>query len=1554
MNLTVPVLVLDADWQCVDGQDTSQVKLYGSNRRLVMGHRQIKVYDGALLNRKLSFDEDIVSACYTTFHESDNVLAVCVRKAAHLFYPDGRSYVVSFPFAIARALPFESGLVLEKDPLTAVADLDRGHHLAGSKFFTVVDPIGTFKSIAALSVSVISPREELVIFPDRSINKHRSLCVTFNSHDKSIILYNVRLSARSTRNLSTYGSNSNSNSNSGSGSGSVPSSILGSGPSRHTSKRKYSLLAPQNAARMFDEDSERDQTLNSINMEKKRTSTLLSDASSLARMRSEPGVASHDTKTDHAFEYGTFQKDMILAKLETFNIKTAISNITLRCLSFDDQEAVILVDRLNKEAKVFVFKHLMNTPMYQASYSFQCMDCIPLEESYVIVLKEPNQLCLVNLFLDVMSPKVMLPAEFPAIQRFGSSADSNVTLLDNLGVAHLLHFVMQPSSDFVLRCLNCFKYLAGSRLEETIWMMWRTALMLDNCRNEWNAFVITLLALIFPFNANTDNHTGYVQNEITVLLEKAKYMGDAFKADYNIPDMIPYIALALHLIREEARLDIFASKDLFKLNVLMTQLSVWMGWPESWVKYYGINLKSIDKQTRFLLVLVLERPPNLLESLVSLFSNQIVKYLMFSQLVEEGESADELITPRTHHTLKLFEILVSPSYGPGYIVDMMCAFDIDTSKLETYPQGICIPLKNAILRCQEDTSFEWTEKSLAITGRKDLQMLFSEDPVEYVPHVKHQPKDYHSILGALTDKNDSMVAWDGQSEADRINVTKLLFDKDRRFYEITTLLHQTRVQTATLMPESDVSEYDLLLQQRELAVVIALRTLTIPMGRAALFYGSRKPILTERFPIPKFNLNCLIAPSMTNIVLTEKSLDENITEWGYFHNGVSSGLSINKDSNGISGSWIIFNKPNELNAQHAGFLLGIGLNGHLKRLEEWHIYNYLGPKHPLTSVGLLVGMAASLRGTMDNKLTKVLSVHAVALLPQGANDLNVPVVVQTAGLIGIGLLYLETQHRRMSEILLAQVTSSVFQNDTEIIHEGYRFSAGVSLGLVNLGKGEDLSGLNDTHVVEKLLLLATSMKDYQPVQELDKSCCGSILALAFIYLKTHNVSVAEKLRVPQSEQFLDYIRPDLLLLRCLARNLILWDEIGNTMSWVKGQVPSAVWAKHSSLKILDSDQVSYLNLLGGACLSIAIKYASSGDIVARDTILYFMSELNRYTQLEPTNYDQRIVLRCGYNMQNLLALSVSIVMAGSGDLETLRYLRIMYHDAQSKSFGSYMAINMALGFLFLGDGQYAFGNSNFAIACLVISIYPIFPSQENENDIHLQALRHLWALSIEPRCLVVRDVVTQKPLKVAVQLQMNSGVSKHMTSPCLLPNIEEISGIETLASDYFKVAVRLDGRFRDLFRKSMTIYVYKKSNYEMLKQSVSGLLANESKQMQIRNGEVKVDPMLEWFLKGSHFAAISAYERLVMCHEGAECSNQGEWAAQYNDNNGLSVFNIIDTKFELQSRAAEPQGFEDLWNLKLLFAYADHLGTAEMAYVLYEFVQGLKQAVWSVRGSRGR
>lgn len=318
----------------------------------------------------------------------------------------------------------------------------------------------------------------------------------------------------------------------------------------------------------------------------------------------------------------------------------------------------------------------------------------------------------------------------------------------------------------------------------------------------------------------------------------------------------------------------------------------------------------------------------------------------------------------------------------------------------------------------------------------------------------------------------------------------------------------------------------------------------------------------------------------------------------------------------------------------------------------------------------------------------------------------------------------------MSEVLLSQITASVFQNDTEIVHEGYRLAAGIALGFVNLGKGDDLRGLNDTHVIDKLMTLAISMKDFQPVQELGKSCCGAIMALAFIYLKTENTNVANKLKLPDTDQLLDYIRPDLLFLRSLARNLIMWNEIDCTISWVESQMPAAVFQKYVRSETrefdqLDGDQLTYFNILGGACLSMALKFASSHNLMARDTILHYLDKIMELSTKLAVNYDQKIAYNGCISLQNILAVCAAVIMTASGDLQVFRRLRVLHNDTNKKmGFGGYMAVNTALGFLFLGGGQYAFDNSPFAIASLATALYPIYPTENSEYEIHLQALRH--------------------------------------------------------------------------------------------------------------------------------------------------------------------------------------------------------------------------------------
>lgn len=1496
--------------------------LFPKNKQLMIAAKKVAIINGSLISKILTYDEIIINATYTNFvskAEITEVLAVCLKKSIHIYYPDGRIYCVNLPFTLKNALPFETGMVLQRDQNESFiphngATYSNTSHLNSATMLTLVDPIDDFRIISTTSTSVISQNEELITFPRRDINKMGSLAVTFNSHDGSINVYYVKSPSRNVQ--------------------------FGQNLSSKLQKRRYGSITTPNPSRILDDDGSFEPMHSmSLNMEKKRTSTLLSDVSSMGRMGSD----FHNLTQD----FTGFKKDMILSKIETFGNRLTKDSLRIFNIWFDDQEGIVVFNKLKKQCNVLIYKNA-STGKHLFVYKTSCLDCVPLNstkfEGNLILLKQNQRLTIVNPFIDMRST-TRIPESKPQVQSLISACDCKVVLRFSDNSTAVTELVLEPSTQLVQSCLKCFQYLSGSIINQIMWMLWRSAYVEDNYCDEWEAFVIALLSLIFPFTEGVQ----CVGNQITRLLPAAKRLHESSQVNYNFLDLIPYITLSLHLLREETRLDSTMGISLGKLNYLLCQLTTWMGWPESWVRYYGVKLDAIDQNIRFLLALILQSPPNLLHSLASLFTNNIVPYLSFSQLVEETDTVDALVTPRTYCILKLFEVLVSSQYGPSAIVGLMSELGVTKTILETYPLGIAIPLKEALLVCQEHPNFDWTPQGLDLVGRQDLNKFITglSSIIDYSTEENKTSGSIGSLISEVLDENEPLSHLDSQSEMERLSITKLIFDSDRRYFEITTLLHQTKVQSAYLKANENISEYELVLLQRELAVVVALRTLTIPLGRAALVYASKKPLLTEKFPIPKFNLNTLIHPTMTNIVYSDERVPKNFSEWGYFHNGVSSGLSIGPDAKGITGSWIIFNKPPELNSQHAGFLLGLGLNGHLKKLEEWHIYNYLGPKHPLTSVGLLIGMAASLRGTMDNKLTKVLSVHAVALLPQGANDLNVPTMVQTAGLIGIGLLYLETQHRRMSEVLLSQITASVFQNDTEIVHEGYRLAAGIALGFVNLGKGDDLRGLNDTHVIDKLMTLAISMKDFQPVQELGKSCCGAIMALAFIYLKTENTNVANKLKLPDTDQLLDYIRPDLLFLRSLARNLIMWNEIDCTISWVESQMPAAVFQKYVRSETrefdqLDGDQLTYFNILGGACLSMALKFASSHNLMARDTILHYLDKIMELSTKLAVNYDQKIAYNGCISLQNILAVCAAVIMTASGDLQVFRRLRVLHNDTNKKmGFGGYMAVNTALGFLFLGGGQYAFDNSPFAIASLATALYPIYPTENSEYEIHLQALRHFWTLALEPRCLVVRDVKTSKPCKIPIHITMKDGSTKESLSPCLLPNIDSIATIETKSADFFKVVLNFqsNSEFLEKFKQSLTLYVDKRKNYQILKPNVASILQNSHKLSEPNQLDSLVLANSEVMTRlGENAQKIWNFENNTQASTDLFSSSTSS---------GVSIFNIIDNQLELIDDVLCPQSIEKIWNLKLLFDYASNtVRNDDLHYVSVEFIENLKQKLW--------
>ncbi len=75
---------------------------------------------------------------------------------------------------------------------------------------------------------------------------------------------------------------------------------------------------------------------------------------------------------------------------------------------------------------------------------------------------------------------------------------------------------------------------------------------------------------------------------------------------------------------------------------------------------------------------------------------------------------------------------------------------------------------------------------------------------------------------------------------------------------------------------------------------------------------------------------------------------------------------------------------------------------------------------------------------------------------------------------------------------------------------------------------------------------------------LDVTSPGATLALGLMYLKTNDVAVASAFAVPNTHFALDYVKPEFLQLRVLARGLVMWDDVQPTHEWVQAQLPDII------------------------------------------------------------------------------------------------------------------------------------------------------------------------------------------------------------------------------------------------------------------------------------------------------------------------------------------------------------------------------------------------------------
>lgn len=794
------------------------------------------------------------------------------------------------------------------------------------------------------------------------------------------------------------------------------------------------------------------------------------------------------------------------------------------------------------------------------------------------------------------------------------------------------------------------------------------------------------------------------------------------------------------------------------------------------------------------------------------------------------------LTPRTAAIFKYLRNMGSSDTDSILNVELTVPSGIDVEMLETFPESALAPINEAIMICQASPPTTWKSPLLALVGRQDLNILanskkrikYDQQPVSVLAQntKKHEfinanlskgvlaaaIRDVHTVCQSA----DLGEAAHSSPESDRLLVTRLIFSEDRRFLEAVKMLEPLKQTVAECVPDPNWSEAEHLDAQKAVMQWVMLRTFALPPGNAMIKFNSKRPLLTEKYALHGFTTSCLMKP-MNNVVTADRT---NFTEeryaWAFFHSGVSAGLTISRHAEGIDTSWIVFNKPSDLTNKHAGLLLGLGLNGHLKNLAKWLSFKYLTPKHTMTTIGLLLGLSASFLGSMDTLVTRLLSVHITRMLPPGAAELNLSPLTQTAGLMGIGLLYYNTQHRRMSEIMLTEIEHVEISDPADppdnLHNEGYRLAAGFALGLINLGKGNDLKGLHDMRLIERLLTVAVGTKSVDVVHILDQATAGATIAIALIFMKTQHRSIAEKINVPDTAPLFDYVRPDVFLLRTLAKHLILWDDIRAEQDWLIRNLPADYRGGNllSEIKSLQSEHMPFYNIVAGLLWSVGLKYAGSGDIKVRDFLIRYLDQFMRICRLSAIRYDARLTRNTTRNCQDLIAISLATVMSGTGDLEVLRRLRVLHGRVNPDTpYGSHLAAHFALGALFIAGGTFTFGTSNLAVAALVCSFYPLFPMDVLDNKAHLQAFRHLWVLAGEPRCLIVRDIDTHRAVSVSVLVNFKNGGQQYIKAPCLLPDLDSIESIRTNTPDYWPAAIDFEKNPAHLvaFRKTQTLQV---------------------------------------------------------------------------------------------------------------------------------------------------